>query len=319
MGVVEDGHVLVRHLGAGADGEQQRVVLERSPAGGVRDLAVGVDPLERLLHPLGAGLASDLPERVASRAGARERLLHGDGPVAQLVVGREERDVDSVTHEAAQAQQPLDRRDPASADHHPEAVHGASLSRCGKTRTAERGVLPMPSGRRGATIGDDEGGSRSKVMIVGGGVAALEALMALHELAGGPRVAGAGHADPRVRLPAAGGGRAVRPRRGAPLRRRADSERPRRRACTWPAIESVDTARHRVSPGTAASFRTTCCWWRSARAPTTSIPGSVTIQGPGYTGRFRTVLRELDERRVRQVAFAVPPGRPGRCPSTSSR
>jgi sulfide:quinone oxidoreductase len=34
----------------------------------------------------------------------------------------------------------------------------------------------------------------------------------------------------------------------------------------------------------------------------------VTIQGPGYTSRFRTVLRELEERRVRHVAFAVPPG-----------
>ena len=42
-----------------------------------------------------------------------------------------------------------------------------------------------------------------------------------------------------------------------------------------------------------------------ARA-TVSIPGSVSIQGPGYTSRFRTVLRELEERRIRRVAFAVP-------------
>src|SRR4029079_18860644 len=41
---------------------------------------------------------------------------------------------------------------------------------------------------------------------------------------------------------------------------------------------------------------------------TASIPGSVMIQGPGYTGRFRTLLRDLDERRVHNVAFAVPPG-----------
>jgi len=34
----------------------------------------------------------------------------------------------------------------------------------------------------------------------------------------------------------------------------------------------------------------------------------VTIQGPGYTSRFRTVLRELDEHRIRRVTFAVPPG-----------
>jgi sulfide:quinone oxidoreductase len=39
-----------------------------------------------------------------------------------------------------------------------------------------------------------------------------------------------------------------------------------------------------------------------------SIPGSVSIQGPGYTSRFRTVLRELEERRIRRVAFAAPAG-----------
>jgi sulfide:quinone oxidoreductase len=34
----------------------------------------------------------------------------------------------------------------------------------------------------------------------------------------------------------------------------------------------------------------------------------VTIQGPGYTSRFRTVLRELEEGDVGHVAFAVPAG-----------
>lgn len=42
--------------------------------------------------------------------------------------------------------------------------------------------------------------------------------------------------------------------------------------------------------------------------PTTALPGSVTVRGPGYTGRFRTLLRDLDERRIKNVAFAVPPG-----------
>jgi sulfide:quinone oxidoreductase len=40
--------------------------------------------------------------------------------------------------------------------------------------------------------------------------------------------------------------------------------------------------------------------------PAVAVPGSVTITGPGYTSRFRTVLRELEERRIRRVAFAVP-------------
>jgi len=42
--------------------------------------------------------------------------------------------------------------------------------------------------------------------------------------------------------------------------------------------------------------------------PTVAVPGSITVRGPGYTGRFRTVLRDLDERRIRRVVFAVPAG-----------
>jgi sulfide:quinone oxidoreductase len=42
-----------------------------------------------------------------------------------------------------------------------------------------------------------------------------------------------------------------------------------------------------------------------ARA-TTAVPGTVSIKGPAYTSRFRTMLRELDKHRIRRVAFAVP-------------
>jgi sulfide:quinone oxidoreductase len=38
------------------------------------------------------------------------------------------------------------------------------------------------------------------------------------------------------------------------------------------------------------------------------IEGAVTIKGPGFTGRFRTVIRELEDRRLRRLTFAVPPG-----------
>jgi len=38
------------------------------------------------------------------------------------------------------------------------------------------------------------------------------------------------------------------------------------------------------------------------------IEGAVTVKGPGFTGRFRSVVRELEDRRVRRVTFAVPPG-----------
>jgi sulfide:quinone oxidoreductase len=44
-----------------------------------------------------------------------------------------------------------------------------------------------------------------------------------------------------------------------------------------------------------------------ARA-TTALPGSVTVLGPGYNGRLRTVLDELERGRIRRVVFAVPSG-----------
>jgi sulfide:quinone oxidoreductase len=42
--------------------------------------------------------------------------------------------------------------------------------------------------------------------------------------------------------------------------------------------------------------------------PLVAMPGSVTVKGPEYGSRFRTVLRGLAERRIRRVAFAVPAG-----------
>jgi sulfide:quinone oxidoreductase len=42
--------------------------------------------------------------------------------------------------------------------------------------------------------------------------------------------------------------------------------------------------------------------------PRTPIPGAITILGPDYTARFRTLRREVDTRSVTQVAFVVPGG-----------
>jgi sulfide:quinone oxidoreductase len=38
------------------------------------------------------------------------------------------------------------------------------------------------------------------------------------------------------------------------------------------------------------------------------VEGATTVKGPGFTGRFRTVIRELEDRRIRRITFAVPPG-----------
>ena len=73
-------------------------------------------------------------------------------------------------------------------------------------------------------------------------------------------------------------------------------------------IKSVDTARHRVVTWDGRELPFDVLLVAVGARATTSIPGSVMVQGPGYTGRFRTLLRDLEERRVHNVAFAVPPG-----------
>ena len=146
-----------------------------------------------------------------------------------------------------------------------------------------------------------------KVVIAGGGVAALEALMALHELAG-ERIS--------LQLVTPTPEFAYRPLAvaepfGLGEARRYDVVRiaaDHRAAVHIAGIKSVDTARHRVVTWDGRELPFDVLLVAVGARPTTSIPGSVTMQGPGYTGRFRTVLRELDERQVRHVAFAVPPG-----------
>ena len=145
------------------------------------------------------------------------------------------------------------------------------------------------------------------VMIVGGGVAALEALMALHELA-----------EDRINLQLvtptpefAYRPLAVAEPFGLGEVRRYDVVRiaaDHRAAVHIAGIKSVDTAAHHVMTWDGRELPYDVLLVAVGARATTSIPGSVTIQGPGFTGRFRTVLRELGERRIRHVAFAVPPG-----------
>ena len=146
-----------------------------------------------------------------------------------------------------------------------------------------------------------------KVMIAGGGVAALEALMALHELAGDrislelvtptPEFA----YRPLAVAEPFGLGEA---RRYDVVRIAADHHA----AVHIAGIKSVDTARHTVVTWDGRELPFDILLVAVGAHPTASIPGSVMVQGPGYTGRFRTLLRDLDERRVHNVAFAVPPG-----------
>jgi len=164
----------------------------------------------------------------------------------------------------------------------------------------------MPGRRPGATI-ELMNESPIKVMIAGGGVAALEALMALHELAG-DRIS--------LELVTPTPEFAYRPLAvaepfGLGEARRYDVVRiasDHRAAVHIAAVKSVDTAARKIETRDGRELPFDVLLVAVGAHATTSIPGSVMVQGPGYTSRFRTLLRDLEERRVHNVAFAVPPG-----------
>ena len=148
---------------------------------------------------------------------------------------------------------------------------------------------------------------QTKVTIVGGGVAALEALIALRELA-----------EDRVAL------ELITPKAKWAYRPLAVAEpfglgevktydlvqiaRDHGAALHLAGVQSVDADALGCRRGTAGSSPYEILVIAVGAQPAVAVPGSVTVKGPGYTSRFRTVLRQLDERRIRRVAFAVPAG-----------
>ena len=144
-------------------------------------------------------------------------------------------------------------------------------------------------------------------MIAGGGVAALEGLMALHELAGE-------YVDVELVTPTpefAYRPLAVAEPFGLGEARRFDVvqiARDHGAAVHIAGVKSVDTEAKCVITWDGRRLPFDLLLVAIGAPAVTGIPGSVMIQGPGYTGRFREVLRELQGQEVRAVTFAVPPG-----------
>lgn len=148
---------------------------------------------------------------------------------------------------------------------------------------------------------------RTRVTIVGGGVAALEALLALRALAQERVEVELVSPDPEfVYRPLAvaepfGLGDAHR----YDLVRIAEDQNA---VLHLAGVQAVQPEPARLVTWDGRSLGYELLLLAIGARATVSIPGSVSIQGPGYTSRFRTVLRELEERRVRRVTFAVPSG-----------
>jgi sulfide:quinone oxidoreductase len=149
--------------------------------------------------------------------------------------------------------------------------------------------------------------ARRKVTIVGGGVAALEALLALRDLA-----------EERVEL------ELVTPKPDFVYRPLAVAEpfgvgaahrydlvkiaREHSAAVHLAAVRAVDADRKQLGTWDGRTLDFDLLLLGVGAQATVSIPGSVSLKGPGYTGRFRNVLRELDRRKLHRLAFAVPSG-----------
>ena len=145
-----------------------------------------------------------------------------------------------------------------------------------------------------------------KVVIAGGGVAGLEALLALSALGGRTRRRRAGEPQRRVRLPAAAGCRALRQRRRAEDRARAHRRRRRgashqgRAGLGRPGARTVTTA----SGDTLAYDALLIALGAN---PVEAVPGALTFSGEAERRRFAELLATLGRRGMRRLAFVVPP------------
>ena len=148
---------------------------------------------------------------------------------------------------------------------------------------------------------------RMKVTIVGGGVAALEAMIALRRLA---------EERLRIELVTPTPEWAYRPMAvaepfGLGEAKRYDLVRITRdhgAAMHLAGVQAVRPEAHELLTWDGRTFEYELLLVAIGAQPMNALPGSVTVRGPGYTGRFRTMLRQLEQRRITRVAFAVPAG-----------
>jgi sulfide:quinone oxidoreductase len=145
------------------------------------------------------------------------------------------------------------------------------------------------------------------VLIAGGGVAALEALLTMRELAG-DRIS--------ARLLSPTPDFAYRPLAvGEPFGLGRTRRYDLKRICEEHGAElvpgtlaSIDAEGHRVTTldGSALDYDLLLLAVGGGTKP--SLDGAVTVGGPGYTSRFRTLLEQLDQHRFHRLTFAAPSG-----------
>jgi sulfide:quinone oxidoreductase len=145
----------------------------------------------------------------------------------------------------------------------------------------------------------------ARVMIVGGGVAALEAMIALRQLAQ-ERV--------EIELVAPRADWSYRPMIvaepfGAGEAKRYDLVRIARdhgAVLHLAGVQAVEPDAHRVVTWDGRRLSYDLLVIAVGGIPVVTLPGSLSIGSSGYSARFRSLLRQLEARRIRRLAFAVP-------------
>ena len=145
----------------------------------------------------------------------------------------------------------------------------------------------------------------TRVLIAGGGVAALEALLTLRELAG-DRVS--------IRLLSPNADFTYRPLAvGEPFGLGRARRYDLRRICeqhgaelTPEALASVDADGHRVRTVHGSDLDYDVLLLAVGGEVRPALRGAVTVAGPGYTARFRTLLERLEGHRLQRLTFAAP-------------
>ncbi|MBN1529401.1 MAG: NAD(P)/FAD-dependent oxidoreductase [Thermoleophilaceae bacterium] len=152
-----------------------------------------------------------------------------------------------------------------------------------------------------------QGSSQRKVTIVGAGVAGLEALLALRKLApGAAQVELIADSPQFVYSPLAvaepfGLGTAHK----FELTRIAREQGARLHVT---GVARLEPGERRIITWDGRALGYDILLFAIGARAVNAIPGTITVKGPAYTSRFRTLLRELDRHRTHRIAFAVPVG-----------
>jgi sulfide:quinone oxidoreductase len=167
-------------------------------------------------------------------------------------------------------------------------------------RTDPHAVLSRSGGQHGA--------APHRILIAGAGVAALEAMLALRHLAGDRVEIDLLAATPDFVYRPLG---VVEPFGEEPSEHRLPL-RPIAREYgaghVFDNVESVDAEARRVRGTSGAEYGYDALLVAVGARRVDAVPGAVAFHGPAAGARYRRVLDDVAEGRVRSLAFVVPPG-----------